>query len=249
LVDTINELFSGDRDFFKNLWIGSDEAGYDFKKHPVIRLNMVLPEMGSANELKQSIFSELKPIAIKEGVEITSTSYAKTLEELITGLYEKYNKTGVVVLIDEYDAPITTNIGDYTLAEANAEVLHNFYTMLKKNITYLRFVFVTGITRFAFTVLDSGANNFLDISLDPNFSGICGFTISEFDALFHDQMEALLAAMKISGWMEPDSQVSDLRQEIMDWYDGYNWGERTKYSTPIPFFISLMIINFFLFGL
>jgi hypothetical protein len=222
LLDTIRELFLGHRDLFKGLWIDSKEANYDFKAHPVIRLSMAYSEMGSPAELKKRIANDLLSIADKGKVRITEDSYGEILGQLLQGLSEK-NGAKAVVLVDEYDAPVTMHIEDRALAEANGKALHNFYTAIKANVGHIRFALVTGITRFALTAMDSGPNNFYDLSLDPQYAGVCGFTVSEFGRLFEDRMEAALKTMQETGWMRPGSTVDDLRRKISHWYDGYNW--------------------------
>ncbi|MDR1111986.1 MAG: AAA family ATPase [Deltaproteobacteria bacterium] len=222
LLDTIENLFLGHRGLFKGLWIDSGEANYEFKKYPVIRLSMAYSEMGSPNELKKRIANNLLSIAGKEEVKITEDSYGEILGQLIQGLSEKHG-ADVVVLVDEYDAPVTRHIEDLAVAKANSGVLHDFYTALKAKVGYIRFALVTGITRFALTAMDSGPNNFYDLSLEPLYAGVCGFTISEFDRLFDDRMDVTLKELQKTGQMPPGSRASDLRDKILSWYDGYNW--------------------------
>jgi hypothetical protein len=141
-------------------------------------------------------------------------------------------------LVDEYDAPITNNLGNMDIAEANRKVLHGFYSKLKELDEYLRFTFVTGLTRFAMTALDSGPNQFTDISLLPEYEAICGFTVEELDRLFSDRLEETLNALQTSISDAPQN-ISELRQLILDWYDGYNWGGANKILNPFS------ILNFF----
>jgi hypothetical protein len=250
LLDTISELFQqNSRSVFKDLWIGSSEAGYSFPENPVIRLYMNYTDMQSPDELKSSIAFELKRNAKKLGIAITEASYSNILIELLDGLYEQRKsihgnspKSGTVILIDEYDSPITSNINKLDIATANGEVLHNFYSLLKNNINYIRFAMVTGITRFTLASLDSGPSNFIDISLSPEYAGICGFTISEFDTLFGNRMKHTLSAMKKTGRMKPEARTDDLRAKILNWYDGYNWLGQEKILNPYS------ILNFFKFN-
>ncbi|MDR3203862.1 MAG: AAA family ATPase, partial [Deltaproteobacteria bacterium] len=149
-------------------------------------------------------------------------------------LYENNNKTKVAALIDEYDAPVTNYMDDPTLAKANAKILHTFFAALKKPTVSpcVHFTMVTGITRYALTSMDSGPNHLVDISLDPQYAGICGFTLEEFDPLFADRMEATLAGLKNSGKSKPPVNLADLKAEILKWYDGYNWGGPTRVLNP-----------------
>jgi hypothetical protein len=253
LLDTIGEVFRGNRKLFKDLYIGSN--GYDFPTHPVIRLSMTDFDASSPDLVKRGIIKLIKINARQEGINIEEDSYLDYLtylKVLVLGLSDKYQDLSnkpkdpsvnyepkVVILIDEYDAPITKHIGNLNLAQANRTVLHDFYASLKNLDAFLRFVFVTGISRFALTSMDSGANNLDDISLEPEYSGFCGFTKEELDLHFGDRMEATLEAL-IKGWYFTEgTSKSILRDEIIDWYNGYNWGSGTEVMNPFS------IIKFF----
>jgi hypothetical protein len=162
------------------------------------------------------------------------------LENLVIALQKTANSE-VVLLIDEYDAPVTRNMGNQELALANAKVLHDFFAALKNpNIKEnSRFTFVTGITRYALSSLDSGPNHLNDISLDPEYGGICGFTLEEFNSDFANGLEPTLEILKKTGRIKSSSTVADLIQEIYRWYDGYNWGGETRVLNPYS------ILNFF----
>jgi hypothetical protein len=162
------------------------------------------------------------------------------LGSLIQALKKQYNSS-VVVLVDEYDAPVTRHMDNQKLAETNAGVLHDFFASLKDNAvsSCVHFSFVTGITRYALTSMDSGPNHFKDISLEPKYAGICGFTLEEFDSLFANRLEPTLEILKKTGEMESSATVADLKKEILRWYDGYNWGGETRVLNPYT------ILNFF----
>jgi hypothetical protein len=160
------------------------------------------------------------------------------MEDLLEGIHEKHG-VGAVILVDEYDAPVTDHISDRNLALACRNVLHDFYRSIKKNIEHVSFAFVTGITRFAMTSLDSGANMFKDISIDERYAGICGFTSREIDVLFEDRFGATLDNMKKKGKFPPNADVDDLKTQIKLWYDGYNWLGDERVFNPYS------ILNFF----
>jgi hypothetical protein len=220
LVNTLVELFHGNRELFEGLEISS--TGFKFEKHPVIRIDMNYPITDSPDIIMSSIIDDIKMIADAEEVTLSVTSYNSILKELIIKLSKKFG-TGVVILIDEYDAPVARHVDDMVLAEANAKVLRGFYGIMKNNVQRIRFALLTGVTRFAMTAVDSDANNFTDLTLDPEFAGICGFPVREFDSLFGDRMGETLQTLKDKGQMDPDSGEGDLRRKILDWYDGYNW--------------------------
>jgi hypothetical protein len=238
LLRTINELFAGNPELFKDLWIGRSD--YTFPEHPVLSLSL---SMSSANPeiLKTNLLSDLRSIA--QGAHVTEKVIGDSPDiyfgNLIRALSEDpktktATKNKVVLLIDEYDAPVTRNMANLVVAEANAEILRDFFAALKKpNVSpYIRFTLVTGITRYALTSMDSSANHLNDISLEPEYAGLCGFTLEEFDALFADRLEAALSSLKDKGAMEPDANVDDLKSEILHWYDGYNWGGQARVLNP-----------------
>jgi hypothetical protein len=254
LIDTLLELFQGNRELFKGLWIDPENSkeelnptsndgnikrsNYAFPKHPVIHLNMSYGKIDDPNELKRLIVADLQDYADLAQIVLKSTNFSEIFKNLFAELLKHSNGALIAVLIDEYDAPVTSNVGDPILAQGVCDVLHDFYSALKKNSKLIRFCLVTGITRFAKTALDSGPNMFKDISLLPNFAGICGFTAPEFDKIFTDIGVELLEGVKKNGYMEPTASVAELREEILNYYDGYNWLGDDKILNPFS------ILNF-----
>lgn len=220
LLNTIEELFKGDRELFRGLLI--DQSGYKFERHPVLHFNMAYSEASSKDELITRIKNNLRLEASIEGVTFIADSYGEMLGELLKGLYEKHGAT-VVVLVDEYDAPLAENIMERDIAKGIRKVLHDFYRSLKVNIRYVRMAFVTGITRFAMTALDSGPNNFIDISLLPEFSGICGFTIKEMNELFGNRYDETLQVLIAESRIDQNADTEAMINKILKYYDGYNW--------------------------
>ncbi|MDR1166248.1 MAG: ATP-binding protein [Deltaproteobacteria bacterium] len=239
LLKTISELFQGDREFFKDLWIGA-QSDYGFERRPVLTFNMAYANFQTRDELVSEIKWSLRKQAAKHGVLLNlERSYGGMMEDLLEGVSEKHGVESVI-LVDEYDAPVTDHISDRDLALACRDVLRDFYRAIKTNIDYVRFAFVTGITRFALSDVDSGANNFLDISLNEKFAGICGFTRHEIDVLFEDRFEATLEILKAKGELPPGADVDDLKAKILEWYDGYNWLGEERVLNPYS------ILKFFL---
>jgi hypothetical protein len=220
LLDTIGELFQGDRELFRGLWI--DSSDYSFENHPVLKFKMNYGDTTTKKKLIKNIKDDLLEFSVAQNVPLSSKSYDRMLKQLLAGLYAKHN-VGVVILVDEYDFPVTKHILNENLALDNCEVLHDFYMALKKNIEYIHFVFVTGITRFAMTALDSGPNSFKDISLISKYSGICGFTKTELVTHFSDRFEKTLDFLKSKGEIALNAGSTELKEKILDWYDGYNW--------------------------
>jgi hypothetical protein len=117
--------------------------------------------------------------------------------------------------------------------------LHDFYNCLKTKGEERGFIFITGITKFSQTSIFSALNNLVDLTLKPEYANICGFTIEEFDALFPEHMEITLNKLKAKGSLGPDAKIADLRQKILDWYDGYSWDGKSRVLNPWS------ILNFF----
>ncbi|MDR0620710.1 MAG: AAA family ATPase [Deltaproteobacteria bacterium] len=234
LLSTIKEVFSGNRQRFKNLWIG--QSDYDFPKHPVLSLSMSMSSE-SPEILKTNLLCLLRNKANKAKISIKAPTPDTYFANLIEALYEKYglkDDSGVVVLIDEYDAPVTRNMDNLEVAQANAKILHDFFAVLKTDevADSVHFTLVTGITRYALTSMDSGPNHLNDISLDARYSGICGFSVDGFESLFTDLMAPTLEKLKEKGKFRPSAGIKDLMDEIKDWYDGYNWGGETRILNP-----------------
>ncbi len=213
-LDTLKEIFEGNQDLFKGLYI---HDRYDFPKHPVIKISFG----GSRNvgELLEMLMYVLKKNQENFGVKCTSMDYAICFDELIKNTFEKYNEK-VVVLIDEYDKPILDNIDNPEVAVECREILKRFYTQLKENDAYLRFVFLTGVSKFAKVSIFSGLNNLDDISLDPPFSAICGYTQSDVETTFAPMLQGV-----------------DM-EKFQAWYNGYNFNGENVYN---PYDVLLFI--------
>ncbi|MDR1297453.1 MAG: AAA family ATPase [Deltaproteobacteria bacterium] len=233
LISTLHELFAGNDHLFQGLAI--EKLGYKFPKHPVLFLS--LSSDGPGEEiLNASILGKLREIAIEAGLDdqkINDATCNLYFAGLIKALGHNSNSK-IAILIDEYDAPVTTYMENYDVAQANAKILHNFFAILKdmKVSKHILFTLVTGITRYALTSMDSGPNHLVDISLNPEYAGICGFTLDEFELLFADRMETTLAKLKEAGTMKPTASLEDLKREIYHWYDGYSWDGQTKVLNP-----------------
>ncbi|MCL2060420.1 MAG: AAA family ATPase, partial [Oscillospiraceae bacterium] len=230
LLDTIGEVFSGDRELFKGLWIyGSD---YEFKKHPVIRLDMSNISNSSPGVLEDSLYDDLSIKMEDEGIEITDRNPANVFKRLILSLYKKYNQR-VVVLIDEYDKPILDHLSDAEAAEANRQVLRGFYGILKSMDPYLRFTMITGVTKFTKTSIFSGLNNLFDITMSRKYANICGIPVECLGEYFGEHIANLSSS---NDFMETD----DIHGKILDWYDGYSWDGKSRLLNPFS------LLNFFL---
>ncbi|MBF0255332.1 MAG: ATP-binding protein, partial [Gammaproteobacteria bacterium] len=141
--------------------------------------------------------------------------------ELIQAAEAKYGQR-VVVLVDEYDKPILDNLTTPEVARAMREGLRNLYSVIKDSDAYIRFVFITGVSKFSKVSIFSGLNNLEDITINSNYSALCGYTENDLDAVFAPELDGLD------------------RQQIRDWYNGYNWTGEAVYN---PFDLLLLLRN------
>jgi hypothetical protein len=166
---------------------------------------------------------------------------------LIAKLYYKYDRSPVAILIDEYDAPILSEISQPKLADQIRQLLKKFYGVLKDSEEYRGFTFITGVTRFTKTSIFSELNNLSDLTLNRKFASICGFTIDEFDTLFQEHMEQALDELKTYDQLAPEATIADLRSKILEWYDGYSWDGVTRVLNPwslLGFFFEVDFSNY-----
>jgi hypothetical protein len=229
LVDTLEQFFRGNEEFFRGLYIHSKD--YDFKPCPVLRLNMARAS-DSKEILEKSIISHLEDIAEDEDLVLKNSIPAEALERLIKDLKKKHDKQPVVVLIDEYDKPILDHINKPQLAAELRDTLRSFYVGLKNAEENLRFVFVTGISKFAKTAIHSALNNLKDITHLPLFAGICGYTEKEFIDNFSPLFDNFLSLLIASGTFKNGDDQKVLINSILDKYNGYSWDGETRVLNP-----------------
>ena len=205
-LDTLRQAFLGRKELFEGLYL---ETHWDWsKKYPVIYIDFAEGVIGSVEVLYKTIESILRRHGKLYGISYEEELLNLRFKELVEKVSEKYDQK-VVVLIDEYDKPILDRIEDKNLAIEIREVLKNFYGVLKPLDAYLKFVFITGVSKFSKVSLFSGLNQLQDITLNPAYATICGYTQEEFEKVFSERLSGV-----------------DLEQ-VRCWYDGYSWlGER-----------------------
>ena len=161
-ISTLEAIFKGKRDLFKGLYLGNTD--YDWPVHPVIHIDFANGNVQTLELLTRTILDMLGATAKSYGVSLHEDDPALAFKELISALYEKTGK-GVVLLIDEYDKPILEHIGSMEDAEQFRDYIGNFYQIIKGSERYLRFTFITGVTKFAKVSIFSKLNNLDDISM------------------------------------------------------------------------------------
>ncbi|MCL2074746.1 MAG: AAA family ATPase, partial [Marinilabiliaceae bacterium] len=232
IVSTFEAIFGGEKKLFKGLY--AEEFTKDFKPSPVIRLDMsgVVTDSG-IDVIRESMVYLVKKIAEKLDVLLSESNVPGILfNNLISTAYKKYNKK-VVVLIDEYDAPYTDFVNKPDIAAEVRDVLRGFYKQLKANEEYIRFLFITGISKFAKLGVFSTLNNPKDISLTPDYSDICGYTESEIIRYFPEYLEETAREMKIT----TDALIEKMRY----YYNGFTFDRNCSTKLYNPF----STLNFF----
>ena len=208
LISTLNEIFEGNKELFKGLWIY--EADYAWEKHPVVRIDFSKSKARNSDELINYIVYQLDKTAQLYGITLEQTQYDIKFDELLTKL-SGINK--VVVLIDEYDKPIIDNIENKELAIELREILKGFYTIIKACDEYIRFVLLTGVSKFSKAGVFSGLNNLEDISMDARHSSLLGITRQEMEDSFKDHIDQFAESEGVS--------KAELIKKITYWYDGF----------------------------
>jgi hypothetical protein len=130
----------------------------------------------------------------------------------------------VVVLVDEYDKPITDHLPDIETQKVNKELLHGFYQVLKASDDYIQFIFMTGVSKFSGLSVFSALNNLTDITIDEEFASICGYTQEELEECFSEHIDAVAHFNDISS--------GELLEDIKKWYNGYSWNGRISVYNP-----------------
>jgi len=211
LVSTLECLFKGERELFKGLWI---EDNWDWDKSwPVIRLDMSSILIKTAEEVSSKIINRIKGIAQMHGIsQINETDHAEAFRSLIQLLSQKHNKK-VVVLIDEYDSPIISNLNDIDKAKAIREEIRDFYRVLKSEEASLRFIFLTGVSKFSKAGVFSALNNLEDITVSNISCRMLGITQAELEDRFSEYINELSKKNKESR--------EDTVERIKEWYNGF----------------------------
>jgi len=220
LVSTLKELFNGNKNLFKGLYI-YDKWNWE-NQYPVLVLDFGGGEYETVDGLEDAIDDRLHQLSREFQVKLYSKTLSGKFTDLITGIYNKTNKE-VVILIDEYDKPIIANLQNENLKTIQNK-LGSFYEVLKVNDEYIRFIFITGISKVAHVSIFSKLNSLKDITLYNEFNSICGYTQRELEDNFKDYIEKL--AIKFNCTYE------ECVTQIKSYYNGYSWNGKEKVYNP-----------------
>ncbi len=217
-LSTLEAIFKGKRELFKGLYL--DSTDYDWKEYPVIHVDFGLCGAKTAEECATWINGKLDDIASSYCIELPSSSYYAKLDRLITALSQR---APVVVLIDEYDKMLSNNIYNPEV-EAIRDVTRSFFEVIKAKNDSLRFVFITGVTKYSKVSIFSSMNNLRDISMSDEYATMFGYTQKELEENFEEYIEKGIEATGTNR----ETYLSELKYM----YDGYRFvpGAETVYN-------------------
>ena len=217
LVSTLKAYFLGKKELFEGLAIADLEK--DWIEYPVFHLDMNVESYLNLDSLYSALNTNLRVLEEKWGKNDDEETPAARFVGLIRRAYEQTGSK-VVVLVDEYDKPLLGVMDDLNVDNEIRKVLKGFYGILKSADAYLRFVFLTGVTKFSKISVFSDLNHLTDISLDEKYAGICGISETEFTNFLQPEINAL--SVKLS--KSYDETVGELKKR----YDGYHFAENTE---------------------
>ncbi len=212
LVSTFHSYFEGRKDLFEGLAIEKLEK--EWEAYPVLHFDMSRGKHKGREQLEEYLNYMLEDQEKKFGITEHRNGVNNRFTDLMTTVYRKTGKQ-VVVLIDEYDAPLLDVVHEDTLLPQLRDTMRNFYSPLKAAEPMLRFVFMTGITKFSQLSIFSELNNIKNVSMDDPYAGICGITKDELLTQMSDDIDALAAKLKLS------REETILKLTAL--YDGYHF--------------------------
>jgi hypothetical protein len=200
-LDTLKELYEGNQALFAGLAIYDQ---WDWQQHfPVIHISFGGAVLQNKADLLETMHVQLERHERRFSLPARYQHQRSRLTDLIERLHQQTGQR-VVVLVDEYDKPILDQIDQPTIARELREELKGLYSVLKDQDAHLHFVFLTGVSKFTKVSLFSGLNNLRDITLDPHYSALCGYTETDLDQVFAPELPGLA------------------RAQIKRWYNGYS---------------------------
>ena len=216
LVSTMEAYFQGRKELFKGLAIEKLEKNWT--EHPVLHLDLTGNRYLTVADLYEKFELHLDRWETLYGRQGNYVSPSSRFDAVIDSAYRKTGQK-VVILIDEYDKPVVDNIDNPELMDSFRRELQGFYSVVKNKDGFIRFAFLTGVTKFGKMSIFSGLNNLTDISMDLEYSDICGVSEDELKSYFNDSVEKLAE----NNGLSKDECYAKLK--LM--YDGYHFSEDT----------------------
>lgn len=226
-ISTLSAIFNGKKELFKKCFIY--QSSYVWQKHPVLSVDFSQIPNRTPEAFETGLKELLQKLAKYHGFAIEGSSVQLLLSNLVEGLSQDHK---VVVLVDEYDKPIINHLQNSEIADKNRDILKDFFATLKSLDKHLKFTFVTGVSKFSQVSLFSGPNNLDDITLDPKYSAMMGYTRAELLKHFKEHINHMSQTKNLSS--------EAILDELKQWYNGYCFSEECElvynpYSTLFYF--------------
>ncbi len=229
LVSTLKAIFEGKRHLFAGLWL-AEQSDYPFDSHPVLAFDLSKADTETPEQLRAYLDDKIDELADQFGVTLRYQGYGSRFGELIQKLG---HEQPVVILIDEYDKPLLDHLTSPHRDEMKT-ILKQFYTAIKASDAYLRFVLLTGVTKFSKISVFSGLNNLIDISMDSRYAELLGLTQAELERDLAPYIQQLAESQGQS--------YEDTLSKIRWWYNGYRFSSKESYVYN-PFSTLLLLLQ------
>ena len=217
LVSTLSAYFSGKRELFKGLEI--EQLEKDWKKYPVMHLDLNTDKYDSKEVLEQRLNLFLSDWEEHYGRNINEVTLSQRFEGIIKRIAIKEGMP-VVILVDEYDKPMLQAISNKELQTAYRNTLKAFYGALKSQDKYIRFAFLTGVTKFGKVSVFSDLNNLTDISMDARYQTICGITEKEMHEYFEEGIKFVAENNELT--------IEETCEKLRKRYNGYHFHQKSE---------------------
>jgi len=214
-LSTFRSIFSGNKELFKGLYIYN--KSFDWKKYPIIHLSLNKIRVSSKNELDKKLGYLIEDAAGLYDINLKRDDSSSLFDELI---FKLSKKSKIVILIDEYDKPLLDNVNNKAERQGIKDILKGFYSVIKANEEYLRFVFITGVSKFSRVSVFSDLNNLDDLTMNSKYGTALGFTQKEVDGYFGTGIKKIAK--------KKDKTYEDLRKTLKETYNGYRFSKKTE---------------------
>ena len=223
-LSTLEAYFLGQKELFKDLYIETVEK--EWTEYPVIYLDLNSGIYTTEEELYRVLNYPMQRLEQKYSIDVKEPSLSVRLKNIVLTAFEQTGKQ-VVILVDEYDKPLLQTIDNEELHDKFKTILKGVYSILKECDEYIRFGFLTGVTKFSKISLFSDLNNLMDISLDENYTDICGITEEEIKTNFKEHLQAFAE--------KENTTKEDILSQLKAMYDGYHFSKNTDVDIYNPF--------------
>ena len=223
-LSTLEAYFLGQKELFKGLYIETVEK--DWTEYPVIYLDLNSGIYTTEEELYRVLNYPMQRLEEKYSIDAKEPSLSVRLKNIVLTAFEQTGKQ-VVILVDEYDKPLISTLDNEELHNKYKTILKGVYSILKECDKYIRFGFLTGVTKFSKISLFSDLNNLMDISLDENYTDICGITEEEIKTNFKEHLQAFAE--------KENTTKEDILFQLKAMYDGYHFSKNTDVDIYNPF--------------